>query len=131
MYATNIYIPHISLVFMHIYYIYSVIQTMDCLICLSVLWEALEIKQDLVEKLYYIDTQNVEVVMMAKLQGTWVLAVTKAVLDVMLSVAASVILSLLLISGDVEENPGPVGGICFKNCIIGIRITMLVISCRP
>jgi hypothetical protein len=48
---------------------------------------------------------------MTKLQGTWVLAVAKAVLDVALSVAASVILSLLLISGDVEENPGPVGGI--------------------
>jgi hypothetical protein len=47
---------------------------------------------------------------MTKLQGTWVLTVAKAVLDIALSVAASVILSLLLISGDVEENPGPVGG---------------------
>ena len=82
----------------------------DCLISLSVLWRALANKQDLVEKLLYIDTK-VEIVIMAKLQGTWVLAVAKAVLDVALSVAASVILSLLLISGDVEENPGPVGGI--------------------
>ena len=89
---------------------HSVIQTVDCLISLSVLWKALANKQDLVEKLHYVDT-NVEVVIMAKLQGTWVLAVAKAVLDVALSVAASVILSLLLISGDVEENPGPVGGI--------------------
>ena len=62
------------------------------------------------EKLHYVDTK-VEVVIMTKLQGTWVLAVAKAVLDIALSVAASVILSLLLISGDVEENPGPVGGI--------------------
>ena len=30
-------------------------------------------------------------------------------LDVVLSVAASVTFSLLLISGDVEENPGPGG----------------------
>ena len=68
--------------------------------------------QDLVEKLHYTDTSlRVEVVMMTKLQGTWVLAVAKAVLDVALSVAASVILSLLLLAGDVEENPGPVGGI--------------------
>ena len=77
---------------------------------MSVLWKALANKQDLVEKLHYADTK-VEVVIMVKLQGTWVLAVAKAVLDVVLSVAASVILSLLLISGDVEENPGPVGGI--------------------
>ena len=88
---------------------HSVIQTVDCLISLSVLWKALANKQDLVEKLHYVDTK-VEVVMMTKLQGTWVLAVAKAVLDVALSVAASVILSLLLISGDVEKNPGPVGG---------------------
>ena len=39
----------------------------------------------------------------------WILAVVKASLDVVMSVAASVILSLLLISGDVEENPGPGG----------------------
>ena len=89
---------------------HSVIQTVDCLISLSALWKALANKQDLVEKLHYADTK-VEVVIMAKLQGTWVLAVAKAVLDIALSVAASVILSLLLISGDVEENPGPVGGI--------------------
>ena len=89
---------------------HSVIQTVDCLISLSVLWKALANKQDLVEKLHYVDTK-VEVVMMTKLQGTWVLAVAKVVLDVALSVAASVILSLMLISGDVEENPGPIGGI--------------------
>ena len=88
---------------------HSVIQTVDCLISLSVLCKALANKQDLVEKLHYVDTK-VDVVMMTKLQGTWVLAVAKAVLDVALSVVASVILSLLLISGDVEENPGPVGG---------------------
>ena len=93
---------------------HSAIQTVDCLISLSVLWKALANKQDLVEKLHYVDTSliiKVEVVIMTKLQGTWVLAVAKAVLDIALSVAASVILSLLLISGDVEENPGPVGGI--------------------
>ena len=91
---------------------HSVIQTVDCLISLSVLWKALANKQDLVEKLHYVDTKvYVEVVITIKLQGTWVLAVSKAVLDVALSLAASVILSLLLISGDVEENPGPVGGI--------------------
>ena len=94
---------------------HSVIQTVDCLISLSVLWKALANKQDLVEKLHYADT-NVEVMMMINLQGTWVLVVTKAALDVVLLVAASVILTLLLISGDVEENPGPAGDIFFKNC---------------
>ena len=89
---------------------HSVIQIVDYLRSLSILWKALANKQDLVEKLHYADTK-VEVVMITKLQGTWVLAMTKAVLDVALSVAASVILSLLLISGDIEENPGPVGGI--------------------
>ena len=67
-------------------------------------------KQDLVEKQCYVYT-TVEVVIMTKREGTWVLAVAKAMLDVALSVAASVILSLLLLSGDVEENPGPLGGI--------------------
>ena len=86
---------------------HSVIETVDCPRSLSVLWKAVANKE---EKPHYADTK-VEVVIMAKLQGTWVLAVAKAVLDVALSVAASVILSLLLISGDVEENPGPVGGI--------------------
>ena len=61
------------------------------------------------EKLDYFDT-DIEVVIMTRREGTWVLAVAKAVLDVILSVAASVILSLLLLSGDVEENPGPLGG---------------------
>ena len=62
------------------------------------------------EKLHYVDTE-VEIVIMTKREGTWVLAVSKAMLDVALSVAASVILSLLLLSGDVEENPGPLGGV--------------------
>ena len=38
------------------------------------------------------------------------LARAKSLLDTVLSAAASVIDSLLLMSGDVEENPGP-GGI--------------------
>ena len=44
-----------------------------------------------------------------KWEAARVLAVGRALLDVVLSVAASVIFSLLLISGDVEENPGPGG----------------------
>ena len=106
---------------------HSVIQTVDCLISLSVLWKALANKQDLVEKLHYIDTK-VEVVMMTKLQGTWVLVVAKAVLDVALSVAASVILSLLLLAGDVEENPGPIGGIITTILYITLLDDMIIIS---
>ena len=89
---------------------HAVVQTADCLLPLSVLWKTVANKQDLVEKLNYFDA-DVEVVIMTRREGTWVLAVAKAVLDVVLSVAASVILSLLLISGDVERNPGPLGGI--------------------
>ena len=74
----------------------------------SVLWKAVATKRDLVEKLHYVDA-DIEVVIMTKREGTWVLAAAKAMLDVVLSVAASVILSLLLLSGDVEENPGPLG----------------------
>ena len=62
------------------------------------------------EKLRYVDTE-VEIVIMTKREDTWVLTASKAMLDVVLSVAASVILSLLLLSGDVEENPGPLGGV--------------------
>ena len=39
-----------------------------------------------------------------------ILCLLKCVLDVALSVAASVIVSLLLLSGDIEQNPGPLGG---------------------
>ena len=39
------------------------------------------------------------------------LCLPKCVLDVTASIAASVIVSLLLLSGDIEQNPGPLGGI--------------------
>ena len=81
---------------------------MDSVRALTVLWKTLADKQ--VEKLHYVDAE-IEVVIMTKREGVWVLAVAKAMLEVVLSVAASVIVSLLLLSGDVEENPGPVGGI--------------------
>ena len=90
--------------------------SVDCVRSLSVVWKALTSKQDLVEKLHYVDTE-VEVVIMTKREGTWVLAAAKAMLDVVLSVAASVISSLLLLSGDVEENPGPFGGIYITSCL--------------
>ena len=48
----------------------------------------------------------------------WILVVVKASLDVVMSVAASVILSLLLISGDVEENPGPGGNNIIIKCVL-------------
>ena len=90
---------------------HPVIHTVDCLRSLSILWKAVANKQDLVEKQQYTSTE-VEVVIMTKCEGTWVLGVAKAMLDVALSVTASIILFLLLLSGDIEENPGPVGGTC-------------------
>ena len=39
-----------------------------------------------------------------------VLFLFKCVLDVAMSIAASIIVSLLLLSGDIEQNPGPLGG---------------------
>ena len=89
---------------------HSVVHTVDCLRSMSVLWKTVANKQDLVEKQHYVVTE-VKIVIMTRREGTWVLAVAKAMLDVVSSVAASVILSLLLLSGDVEENPGPLGGI--------------------
>ena len=58
-----------------------------------------------------------EAVIRNKWEVSRVLAVARVLLDVVLSVAASVILSLLLISGDVEENPGPGGNLmtCLLN----------------
>ena len=91
--------------------------SVDCVRCLSVVWKALATKQDLVEKLHYVDTE-VEVTIMTKHEGTWVLVVAKSMLDVVLSVAASIILSLLLLSGDVEENPGPLGGIILHHAYV-------------
>ena len=37
------------------------------------------------------------------------LAVAKSLLDTVVAVAASVVISLLLMSGDIEEDPGPGG----------------------
>ena len=91
--------------------------SVDCVRSLSAVWKALASKQDLVEKLHYFGTE-IEVEIMTKHEGTWVLVVAKAMLDVVLSVAASVILSLLLLSGDVEENPGPLGGIILHHAYI-------------
>ena len=34
----------------------------------------------------------------------------KCILDTAVSITASVIVSLLLLSGDIEQNPGPLGG---------------------
>ena len=42
------------------------------------------------------------------------LCLLKCVLDVAMSIAASVIVSLLLLSGDIEQNPGP-GKECMSN----------------
>ena len=44
----------------------------------------------------------------------WLMALAKILLDIVKSVAASV-MSLLLISGNVERNPGPRGTLCFIN----------------
>ena len=72
---------------------------MDCLRSLSVLWMALDDEQEEHRGLYK-GTAN-------ERRCLWVLSVARASMDVVMSVAASVILSLLLNSGDVEENPGP------------------------
>ena len=53
-----------------------------------------------------------------KSECLWIVVTARASLDVVMSVAASVILSLLLISGDVEENPGPGGNAHNNNIII-------------
>ena len=38
---------------------------------------------------------------------TQLVLVNKSLLDTALSISASVVMSLLLLSGDIEENPGP------------------------
>ena len=42
-----------------------------------------------------------------KRETLWVVCIAGASMDVVVTVAASIIFSLLLISGDVELNPGP------------------------
>ena len=69
---------------------------MELLRSLSVLWMALTAKQ---EEHRGLDKEERKCL--------WVLTVARASMDVVMSVAASVILSLLLNSGDIEENPGP------------------------
>ena len=51
------------------------------------------------------------------------LAVAKAVLDFVLSVASSIIVSKLMTSGDVEKNPGPGGR--WQSALIKIFISVL------
>ena len=78
---------------------HTVFPNMDCLKSLSVLCMVLAGKQ---EEHCGVDKENTK-----QRKCLWVLTVTRASMDVVTSMAASVILSLLLISGDVEENPGP------------------------
>ena len=106
---------------------HAVIHTVDCLRSFTVLWKALASKQGLMETLSYADTGH---------EGTWVLDVAKTMLDIVLSVAVSVILSLLLLSGDVEENPGPLGGMYIQNnnIILLLRsayLTTQILIMRP
>ena len=69
---------------------------------MSVLWKILacdDAKRGLVEE---VELRNRSEIL------RW-LAVAKSLLDTVLAVAASVVNSLLLMSGDVEEDPGPGG----------------------
>ena len=72
---------------------------MDILKSLSILWMVLAGKQ---EEHCGLAKRTVD-----ERKRLWVLTVTRASMDVVMSVAASVISSLLLNSGDVERNPGP------------------------
>ena len=67
---------------------------MDCLRSLSVLWMALVGER--------LDKGTAK-----ERKCLCVLTVTRASMDVVMSMAASIISSLLLNSGDIEENPGP------------------------
>ena len=80
-----------------------VLQALDWLKALSSFETALAVKQ--LEKIY----EDYVLKKTEKCKCLWIVVVARASLDVVMSVAASVILSLLLISGDVEENPGPGG----------------------
>ena len=79
--------------------LYAVLHNMDLLRCLSLLWMALAGKQ---QEHCGLDKETTN-----ERRCLWVLSVARALMDVVMSVAASVISSLLLNSGDVEENPGP------------------------
>ena len=57
-----------------------------------------------------------------------VLGVARSLLDVILSVAASVVLHLLLISGDIEENPGPRGMMIIRIACIDENLAFLLCS---
>ena len=57
----------------------------------------------------------------------WLMALAKILLDVVMYVAASVIFSLLLISGNVERNPGPGPGgtLCFLIDVCILRVLFI------
>ena len=79
--------------------LHTVLHNMHCLRGISVLWMVLVGKEE--------ECCGVDKGVTNDRKCLWVLTVARASMDVVMSVAASVIFSLLLISGDVEENPGP------------------------
>ena len=81
-------------------FLHTVLHNMDYLRTLSVLWMALVGEQ---EEGLDKETAN-------ERRCLLVLTAARALMDVVMTVAASVILSLLLNSGDIEENPGPETG---------------------
>ena len=82
----------------------AVLHTLNWLSALNLfaIWKAVVCKQ--------VNHGDKEFVLRKEKEVSWVLVMVKALLDTILSVAASVILSLLLTSGDIEENPGPGSG---------------------
>lgn len=83
------------------YYIYAALIWQNTL---SILWKVFTYEQ--------VDSSDCEKVVINKIWvASKILSVTRFLLDSVLSVAASVIVTLLLTSGDVEENPGPGGSL--------------------
>ena len=104
---------------------------------LSVLWKALAKKQVELRSDHGVGKEEAK--LRKRMQVLRMLAVATALLDTVLSVAASVILTLLLISGDVEENPGPGGndlnsqlfnryGVFVLMCILIVQTLITTVS---
>ena len=86
---------------------HTVIYRLDWMRAVSVLWKTLangEANYGLVE----------EVKLRKRSEILRWLAVAKSLLDTVLTVAPSVVISLLLLSGDIEEDPGPGGKLNYQ-----------------
>ena len=94
-----------------IIYTVAVIHTPDMERLLTLLWILINKRVEIVD----VNFEQSGSIVTKRRDDFMILYLVNSILDVVLSVAATVIASLLLLSGDIEQNPGPGKTNCYTH----------------